>query len=137
MVAILGIMGAIALPAFQEYITAAKGSAARDNLRILRNAIELYAAQHNGVPPGYLNDDPSKNPAGVYFYKQIVLEGHYMNKLPTNPFNGDYTLTMIKNDQDFPEEANGERGWMYQPATKTIKLNWPGTDPDGISYFDY
>ena len=51
-VAVLGILAAIALPTFQGYIVEAKEAAAKDNLCILRSAIELYAAQHDGVPPG-------------------------------------------------------------------------------------
>ncbi len=58
-VAILGILAAIVLPTFQDHVQQARESAAKDNLRILRNAIEVYAAQHNDVPPGYPNDDQS------------------------------------------------------------------------------
>ena len=62
-VAILGILATIALPTFQSHPQEAKESAAKDNLRILRNAIELFTAQHNDVPPGYAiitPDFPSK-----------------------------------------------------------------------------
>ena len=52
-VAILGVLAAIVLPEFAGHIQQAKESAAKDNLRILREAIERYAADHNGVPPGY------------------------------------------------------------------------------------
>ena len=38
-VALLGILAAIALPTFQDHIQQARESAAKDNLRILRNAI--------------------------------------------------------------------------------------------------
>ncbi|GAH74356.1 unnamed protein product, partial [marine sediment metagenome] len=57
-VAILGILAAIVIPQFQAHSQEAKEAAAKDNLRILRNAIELYAVQHGGVPPGYPADNP-------------------------------------------------------------------------------
>jgi len=61
-VAVLGIMAAIVVPQFQSYSTQAKKAVAKDGLRMLRSAIELYTAQHSGIPPGYENDDPSTVP---------------------------------------------------------------------------
>ena len=48
--ALLGILVAVALPAFQNHVTRARESAAKESLRIIRSAIELYAAQHDKVP---------------------------------------------------------------------------------------
>lgn len=28
-------------------------------------------------------------------------------------------------------------GWLYNPDTKEIRLDWPGTDKDGVRYCDY
>jgi hypothetical protein len=44
---------------------------------------------------------------------------------------------MVSNNQPFPETPTGDYGWVYQPQTKTIKIDWPGTDKDGIPYYDY
>ena len=46
---------------------------------------------------------------------------------------------MIDNDEDFPAEPllTDLYGWIYKPATKKIKLNWSGTDKDGVRYYDY
>jgi prepilin-type N-terminal cleavage/methylation domain-containing protein len=136
-VAILGILAAITLPTLQGHITEAKEAAAKDNLRILRNAIGIYAAQHNGVPPGYYNDDPTQTVAWVYVYRQLVKPGNYLSELPENPFNGIYTAWIIRNDETFPAEATGSCGWIYKAATREIRLDWPGTDSKGVRYFDY
>lgn len=137
-VAILGILAAIALPMFQGHIQQAKESAAKDNLRILRNTIELYAAQHNGIPPGYPNDDQDNLfPTPLTFYNQIVFEGHYLSEMPENPLNGDARIHVLGNSATFPENADGETGWIYQPATRTIRLNSPGTDKTGTLYYQY
>jgi prepilin-type N-terminal cleavage/methylation domain-containing protein len=135
-VAILGILAAIVLPALQGHITEANESAAKDNLRILRNAIGLYAARHGGVPPGYRNNDPTQTPMPVYFASGLVA-GRYLNKIPKNPFNGNASVRMIESTGLFPENADGLSGWIYQPATKTIRLNWQGTDEYGVRYYDY
>ena len=151
-VAILGILAAIVLPTFQDYITEAKESAAKDNLRILRNAIEIYAAQHNGVPPGYINGD-TLLPEGFFAINQLVycsnLDGRIEGKTPTgeykygpylnsskiiNPFNQKFTCIFVSN---FSETPDGTNGWLYNPNTKEIRIDWPGTDSKGVKYFDY
>jgi prepilin-type N-terminal cleavage/methylation domain-containing protein len=135
--AIIGILAAIVLPHFKSQSTEAKKAVAKDHLRMLRGAIELYAAQHRGVPPGYENDDPQTSPDSLYFYQQIILGGEYMRKMPGNPFNNLDSINVIGNSETFPSAATGDDGWVYQPATKTIRLNWPSTDEDGMRYFDY
>ena len=137
-VAIIGILAAITLPILQSNTTEAKGAAAKDSLRILRTVIEIYAAQHNGVPPGYTNDNPKiTNLSSTVFYVQIVFKGKYLSKLPKNPINGDIRVSLLGNSGTFPAQANGLTGWIYQPATKTIRVNSPGTDSKGVRYYDY
>ena len=51
--AIIGILAALAVPTLHSHSMEAKEAAARENLQLLRGAIELYAARHAGVPPGY------------------------------------------------------------------------------------
>jgi len=135
--AVLGILAAIVVPHFWSYTTQAKEAVAKDHLRLLRSAIELYAAQHRGVPPGYKGDDPQTHPSSIYFQQQTVLAGNYLRKIPENPFNNLDTMNVLGNSEAFPAEATGDYGWLYQPATKTIRLDWQGTDKDGIRYYDY
>ena len=136
-VAVLGILAAIAVPQFQEHAAQAKEAVAKDSLRILRSAIELYTARHSGVPPGYKNDNPQTPPDGSDFCQQLVTEGHYISEMPQNPFNKREDIRMIGNSEIFPQNPTGQFGWVYQPATKTIRLDWQGTDKSGIRYFDY
>jgi type II secretory pathway pseudopilin PulG len=137
--AIVGILAAIVIPEFQNYIQQAKEAAAKDNLRILRNTIELYAVQHNGIPPGYQNDDILNEPAYLFFVGQLTVSGEYMRDIAKNPFNEQRSVKVIGDLVAFPADPvqTDIYGWIYQPATKTIKLNWNGTDSNGIAYFDY
>ena len=136
-VAVLGIMAAIVVPQFQSQSTRAKESVAKESLRILRSAIELYTAQHGGIPPGYTNNDPQTSPSGSNFYNQLTVERRYMSKMPENPFNNRQDIWMIENSGTFPRNPTGNYGWVYQAATKTIRLDWQGVDKDGIRYFDF
>ena len=135
-VAILGILAAIVLPEVQGYTEKAKENAAKDNLRILRETIERYAANNNDIPPGYPNNDTSNLPIMVAFRIKIINE-NYLNEIPKNPFNNMDLFRIIADFQSLPDAATGEYGWIYQPKTKTIKLDWPGTDSEGKLYFDY
>ncbi|MCJ7776730.1 MAG: prepilin-type N-terminal cleavage/methylation domain-containing protein [Sedimentisphaerales bacterium] len=138
-VAVIGIFAAIVLPTLQGHIKRAKESAAKDDLRILRSTIEIYAAQHKGVPPGYLGNNPIQLPTNIAFWDQISGTGNYLPEIPTNPFNGKVVVKMIGNSETFPTQpiSTNLYGWIYKPATKTIKLNWPGIDSAGVAYFDY
>jgi prepilin-type N-terminal cleavage/methylation domain-containing protein len=135
-VAILGILAAVTLPTVKDYIQQARESAAKDTLRTLRNAIELYAAQHNGVPPGYPGDKTNLPPSEVKFYTALVYS-HYILKRPENPFNNLNTINVILNAQPMPTAPTGQYGWIYKPSTKDFRIDWPGTDSKGIPYYDY
>jgi len=153
-VAILGILAAVVIPAFQDNSEKAKETAAKDSLRILRNAIELYAAQHKGTPPGYPNGNTSNNASQIIFIRQLTKAttangsiaepgtdgydlGPYLSDFPQNPFNGISLVTIVGNTSLLPEIATGSSGWIYQPITKQIRIDWPGTDTQGQRYYDY
>jgi general secretion pathway protein G len=136
-VAILGILAAIVLPEYQSHTQEAREAAAKDNLRILRQQIEVYAAQHNGVPPGYPNNDPTGTPGITTFFFQMVKDNDYLRNVPENPFNNLRSLNMIANGDPFPVAPTGTFGWVYKAETKTVKLDWPGTDREGIKFYDY
>lgn len=137
--AIIGILAALALPILQGHYEKAKSSTAKDTLRLLRNAIEIYEAQHNNVAPGYINGDPEDTATQLAFYAQMVTSGDYLNKMPENPFNNLNAMKMVANADAFPTEPFLPNlfAWIYKPATKEIRLNWTGTDDEGVSYFDY
>jgi type IV pilus assembly protein PilA len=136
-VAIIGILAALVVPYFRNQTTQAKESAARYDLRVLRGAIELYATRHEGVAPGYALDDPSGAVGEAIFRQQTLAEDGSLRRMPVNPFNEFDTMLILGNDEVLPAQATGTYGWIYQPATKIIRLDWPGTDDGGVRYFDY
>jgi prepilin-type N-terminal cleavage/methylation domain-containing protein len=136
-VAILGIMAAIVLPIFQSHAAEAKESASKDNLRILRSTIQLYAVQHEDTSPGYPLDDPTQTPSSIVFWQQVVRDGHYLPSIPANSFNESNDITVLGDAEAFPADAPGDTGWIYKPATREIRLNWPDTDSYGTRYYDY
>lgn len=151
-VAIVGIIAAAAAPVYKSYMLSAKESAAKDNLRILRNVIEIYAIQHNETPPGYVEDEPSEGVSSEVFIEQLVrsevieeqgsevkIKRTGLGIFPKNSFNGKDTVLMIADGQEFPEGPVEVDffGWIYKPATKNIRVNSDGVDKDDVRYFDY
>ena len=138
-VAILGILGAVVMPIFQNHITMTKESVAKDTLRTLREAIERYAAD-NGIAPGYKDNDPAGAVGFTIFWAQLIRDGKYLPDLPENPFNKNGWVNVVANSGSFPgnqDDITGQHGWIYDPATKKVLIDWPGDDSKGVAFFSY
>jgi len=135
--AIIGILAAMVLPSLQGHGMEAREAAARENLQLLRGAIELYAARHIGVPPGYEGNNLGNEPTASLFESQMTVEDRCLLRIPENPFNGLNRVRIVGNNGAFPTEATGHDGWICQPSTKLIRVDWPGSDSHGTRYFDY
>jgi type II secretory pathway pseudopilin PulG len=138
---ILGIIASIVVPTLANYTAEVKQSTAKDHLRTLRTFIEIYASNNEGVPPGYPDNDTQQSPDADVFVAQLASPGTAaaVIKFPENPFNGKKAIKVIGDFDNFPAApANIDvYGWIYQPSTKTIRLNWSGIDNSGMSYFQY
>lgn len=153
-VTILGILAALVMPTFQGHIAKARESAAKDNLSVIRNQIELYKLQHKGVTPGYLSGSgvpeallqlqftmtttetgaasTSTVPSAPYLY------GPYVKKLPENPYNKLSNITYVTEATAFSAAVDGtSSGWLYKKETGKFKINWTGTDSEGTAFYDY
>ncbi len=153
-VTILGILAALVLPTFQGHIAKARESAAKDNLRVMRNQIELYKLQHKGVPPGYVNGAPlpelllqlqfirTTDEAGVASSSTVpsdpYIYGPYVKELPENPFNKLSSIVYVLEATAFSAAVDGtSSGWLYKKETGEFKINWVGSDSEGTAFYDY
>lgn len=158
-VSILGIMGAIAFPHYQDSARQARETAARSSLGVLRSQAELYKLQHNGLAPGYIGaiqattsffewqfvgtsavgpvpangmSSASKIPTAAYPC------GPYLLELPQNPFNGKRAIKIVAASvTDWSSAVDANYGWLYQKETCTFKLSTAGTDLRGENYLNY
>lgn len=99
--AVIGILAALLMPTLHQHAMDAKEAAARENLQLLRAAIELYTARHQGIAPGYENNDPSTEPTAECFRIQAIVEDRCLLQIPENPFNNLDRVRIIGNDDAF------------------------------------
>lgn len=94
---IIGLLTALAIPAFSQYKNMAKVSRATSELRAIASQIALYQTDHNSIPP-QLSDLPGgsaiKDPWGnSYVYYIIPSDGTGSYKDPGGvAFNTEYDL---------------------------------------------
>lgn len=139
-VVILGIIGAIAIPRMSRGAEGAADSSLVADLAVLRNAIDLYQAEHGGVyPPAADIEDALtqySNLAGDTFGPKSATEiyGPYLRKVPTlkvGSMKGKSAITETDGD------ANS--AWVYDDTTGHIYANIPAGENDarGVAYRDY
>ena len=148
-IVIIGIIAAMAIPRLSRGSAGAGQSALAGNLAILRNAFNMYSAEHNGVYPAGtsaqviqkltmytdMNGATSATRTGAYIY------GPYLVSMPTCPvISGAASNTILIDgtpaDPPTVDTTNGE-GWVYNTTSGQIIANSSGTDSDGRAYSSY
>ncbi|MCD6413251.1 MAG: type II secretion system protein [Elusimicrobia bacterium] len=107
-VAIIGILAAVAIPKFANLIRKSKEAATKGSLGALRSAISIYYGDQEGTYPTTLEND---------------LVPTYISEIPTAK-TGISTIA-DSNDVDYQNDGSGyqgigsggEGGWMYDQAT--------------------
>jgi general secretion pathway protein G len=153
-VTILGILAAIVIPEFQGHAAESRESAVKSSLHTVRSQIELYKIQHNNLNPGYFGANQATAAMLGYQLTGIsridgfavdaktpsdpLLYGPYLMQMPKNLFNNLNTITIVTDGTtDFSAVANDTSGWLYEKTTGTFKINYSGTDSNGVAYVDY
>ncbi len=133
-VVIVGLLAAIAIPRFSRGAAAAGDSALAGDLAVLRNAIDMYAAEHGGNFPtsanvvpqlttfSALNGDtsPTKTATAIY--------GPYLFKVPDLKVGDNVGNSGIVAQTGTPTavSATAGAGWLYDASTGQIWANAAG-----------
>lgn len=93
-VAIIGILGAIAIPRYQDYITRAQVSEAASLLGALKQPLAVYGVEKHAWPTGFVGpnavqgvDEISVTLNGKYSTISNTVEGTYPNGVTTATMN--------------------------------------------------
>lgn len=138
-VAIIAVLAAIAIPRMSRGSRGAGDAALMANLSVLRNAIDLFVAEHGGSYPSV---DKIVNQLTQYTDKAgnaqaakdtTYIYGPYIRKIPPLPVGAEKGSTGIAAIDD-----DGV-GWIYTGSTGSIKANTTADEKDdtGKLYSDY
>jgi len=113
-VAIVGILAAIALPAYQDYVVRSKMSEAEAAIAACKTSVSEYASVHAGTLPAATSDSGCSSTATKYMSSLSVATGVITAIAPsaTTGANANCTMTLT------PTPASGD--------TATI-ATWTGT----------
>lgn len=148
-VVIIGVIAAIAVPRISRGAKGAGESSTRMSLTGLRNAIDMYAAEHGGTFPGSdgleatLIDQLTKKTdgagnvgvvAGTHIYGPYLRGG--FPPIPVGP-NVGATGVELFNIALVVNEVLTTKGWLYQYETGEIMANTNDTDEKGNGFDTY
>ena len=138
-VAIIAILAAIGIPRMSRGAKGASDAALTGDLATLRNAIDLYAAEHSGAFPTSTDVNTQlvqyTNISGVVSATKTTthIYGPYMRSIPPLPVGAKKGNAKIA-------DANGAGvGWIYNATDGTIKSNTTDAEVDeaGTKYNAY
>jgi len=138
-VGIIGIIAAIAIPRFSRATVGAMDAALTGDLAVMRNAIDMFKAEHGGTFPTLANivaqlttySDASGNTNATKTTTYIY--GPYLRKVPPLPVGAKRGKTGID------DEDGASIGWIYNVTTGDIKANCTDSEVDaaGTKYNEY
>jgi prepilin-type N-terminal cleavage/methylation domain-containing protein len=129
-VAIIAILAAIGIPRMSRGAKGASDAALTGDLATLRNAVDLYAAEHTGAFPTATDINTQlteyTNISGVVNATKTTthIYGPYMRAIPPLPVG-------TKKGNSKIADANGVGvGWIYNGTDGTIKTNTTDLEKD-------
>ena len=139
-VAILGLLAAVALPQFVSQKVRRESDAMLRGLSQLRQAVNVYWAQHDGFPGPLAADverqlEQRTDRSGIAGQGPEYDLGPYVagGALPENPATGRCDVRIV---QTMPDAPAGTAGWIYCPLTGEVRADAPGRNVDGVAWFD-
>ena len=144
-VVIIGVIAAIAVPRISRGARGAGDAALRATLAGMRNAIDMYAAEHGGVfPPGLAQANIEAQLIGKTDFDGTLNAtgdfGPYLRTgFPTIPVcaaKGDSDVTVVQTGAPL---FDGGSAWWYSTETGTVVANCAAADQDDktVSYNTY
>ncbi|MEO1497063.1 MAG: type II secretion system protein [Planctomycetota bacterium] len=124
---ILGILAGVAAPKLLNTSGQATDASVKQSLAIIRNAVEIYAAQNGGTYPPCTG-------TGADF--RTAMEPYIRGEFPASPVgtNPDNEITPTTGATTTADNATG---WMFNTTDATFIANSTATDADGVAYSTY
>jgi general secretion pathway protein G len=130
MVMILGIIAAIAAPKLLGTSRTATDQAVRQTLTTVRNAIDIYAAEHNGKLPG-------ADGLEITFLADIqdYIRGGTLPRCPIDASLYNDVYILAGSDAPGANSGVGTHAYCYDPDTGEFRINCPDLSSDGVTTY--
>ncbi|MBL0059096.1 MAG: prepilin-type N-terminal cleavage/methylation domain-containing protein [Elusimicrobia bacterium] len=130
-VAIIGLLAAIAIPKFGDAIIRSKEAAVRGHMGALRSAISIYYADNEGFFPkvmGLQGIMPGLNVGNKYLTAIPPI------KIPTAPIhqNSDLICSTFFGEWACAGGVLGETVWLFNPSMGVLVVNCGHPDSRGV-----
>jgi len=139
-VAILGLLAAVAIPQFTSNKEEGQAASMASNLAMLRSAIDRYWTQHDDFPGPTVPEFETQllgktDKAGNVGNGDESSYGPYLGgeTIPTNPISDSADVKIV---DAMPHAADDTSAWVYCKLTGEIRSNATGKTLDGVAYFD-
>ncbi len=129
-VMILGILAAVAAPRFLNTTATATDSGLKQTLTVVRDAIEMHAAENGGELPGASDNTEATFKADLAPY----LRGAFP-KCPVGPAQNDQ-VKIRTNPGVINGAVNPAEGWYYSVVSGRFICNYRGMSSDGVTRYD-
>lgn len=114
-VTIIGILVAVALPAYRDTIQRARESVLKENLFRIREALDQYHADQGHYPSGM----------------EDLVEKGYLRSVPQDPITRRNDTWVLIFEEPDPEDPN------FQPGIFDVRSGASGNDLNGVPYSEY
>jgi prepilin-type N-terminal cleavage/methylation domain-containing protein len=130
-VAIIGILAAVAIPKFAQMMEKAKEGATKGNIGAIKSALSIYYGDQQGNWPWQITDSLFANYLKVPV--PAVKITHPKSMFPSGtPLSGTCaTVAMINSGSGGETYAATGDGWLYNQATGNVFVNNNQTDTSG------
>ncbi len=130
-VAIIGILAAIAIPKFAELIRKSSEGASKGNVGSIRSALSIYYGDLEGVYPANV--------------AALTISGKYLSEVPKAKapnYHPDSSTPVLASASASPNDSSGSMGWWYNDVGTSsnfgqLMVNCTHTDTKGTVWTNY
>ena len=145
-IAVIGILAAIAIPRLSQGATESRPNATQQDLAVLQKQIDLYAVEHGGIYPGFKGDGANAAHSAKAFVAQLTMYTDYAGKASAVPSGGCHYgpylrqgmpalkygpkagldgVLVVSGGGGLTYQASQDVGWIYDDTTGEIVANTP------------
>jgi len=129
-IAIIGILAAVAIPRFANIMLKAREGATKGTLGAIRSALTVYYGIYSGEWPTQLSDCVSAETLDA-----IPEAGALGTGWPTGDMDSVLDVGGAGSTETFDaNDLDDSTAWIYWPGDGAVGVNKTGTDSTGLSY---